>query len=298
MPAAKPVFANVAFLRIPGFDARPVAEQAALKDALERRTGEAIAALDPAERVVLDAEDGLALVLFGEPGRALQAARALQKGGGISLQVGLNHGPLALAGDGGEQRVFGDGLTSAAAAARFAQPEHLLLTQDFARILERRDPALAAQLANAGDFTDTRVRQRSFYTPQASLASAYRRRLLAIGVLGVAGILSLGWAAREAGKRLFPPPPAVVKLNVKPRGEVYVDGSFSGRIPPLTQLSLPAGTHAIEIRNPGFAPYQATLEVQAGEQASITHTFVRPAAPRERPPGFWESLRRRFGGGG
>lgn len=297
MPAAKPVFANVAFLRVSGFDARPVGEQAALKDALERRTREAIAAVEPADRVVLDAEDGIALVLFGEPGKALQAARSLQAGGEPSLQVGLNHGPLALAGDGAEQRVFGDGLTSAAAAARFAQPGRLLVTQEFARLLERRDPALAAELENAGDFTDTRVRQRSFYTPQANLASAYRRRMLAVGVLGVVAILSLGWVAREAARRLFPPPPAIVQLNVKPRGEVYVDGAFSGRIPPLRELSLPAGTHSVEIRNPGFAPYQTTLEVKAGGQSSINHTFTRPAAIRDRSPGFWESLRRRLGGG-
>jgi hypothetical protein len=299
MPIAKPVFANVAFLRIPDFDARPVGEQAALKDALERRVRESIASLDPGERVVLDAEDGLALVLFGEPGKALQTARALQESREVPLQVGLNHGPLALSDQGSGERVFGDGLTSAAAAARFAQPERLLVTQDFAKALERRDPALAMELANAGDFTDTRVRQRSFYTPQAKLASEYRRRMLAVGVLGTVAILSLGWGAREAAKRLFPPPPAIVKLNVKPRGEVYVDGNFSGRIPPLRELSLPAGVHAIEIRNPGFTPYQATLEVRSGEQASITHTFNRPPPARERPqPGFWESLRKRFGGGG
>ncbi|HST00602.1 MAG TPA: PEGA domain-containing protein, partial [Usitatibacter sp.] len=179
------------------------------------------------------------------------------------------------------------------------QPERLLVTQEFARVLERREPALAAELADAGDFTDTRVRQRSFYTPQASLASRYRRRMLAVGVLGVVAILSLGWVGREAAKRLFPPPPAIVKLNVKPRGEVYVDGNFSGRIPPLRELSLPAGTHVIEIRNPGFTPYQARLEVQSGEQATITHTFNRPPPARERPqPGFWDNLRKKFGGGG
>jgi len=299
MASAKPAFANVAFLRIPSFDARPVGEQASLKDSLERRTREVIASLDPADRIVLDAEDGLAVVLFGEPGKALATARALQKGGDVPLQVGLNYGPLALAGQGPGERVFGDGLTSAAAAARFAHPERLLVTQEFARVLERRDPAAAAELANAGDFTDTRVRQRSFYTPQASLAARYRRRMLAVGVLGVVAILSLGWAGREAAKRLFPPPPAVVKLNVKPRGEVYVDGAFAGRIPPLRELSLAAGAHEIEIRNPGFTPYQATLELQAGEQTSITHTFNRPPPARERSqPGFWDNLRKKFGGGG
>jgi len=298
MPAAKPVYANVAFLRIAQFDARPVAEQASLKEDLERRARAATEKIDPAERIVLDADDGLALVLFGEPEKALAVARSLQPAGESRLQVGLNHGPLALAGEGSDPRVLGDGLTSAAAAARFASPDRMLVTREFAQALERRDPALAAQLADAGEFTDTRVRQRAFYTPQPALGAAYRRRMLAYGVLGVIAILSLGWAGREAAKRLFPPPPAIVKLNVKPRGEVYVDGVYSGRIPPLREISLAAGVHAIEVRNPGFTPYQVTLEVHAGEQTAIAHTFVRAAAPRDRPqPGFWDSLRKRFGGG-
>src|ERR1700759_5625020 len=102
MPAAKPVYANVAFLRIPQFDALPVAEQALLKDELERRTRLVVEKIDSADRIVLDAEDGLALVLFGEPERALALARSMQPPGEQRLQVGLNHGPLALAGEGGD----------------------------------------------------------------------------------------------------------------------------------------------------------------------------------------------------
>src|SRR5258708_779287 len=83
---------------------------------------------------------------------------------------------------------------------------------------------LAPDRATVGDFTDTRVRLHSFYTPDASLGSRHRRRLLAYGVGGVAAILLLGVAAREAGKRLFPPLPAVVRFNVRPRGEIFVDG--------------------------------------------------------------------------
>lgn len=301
MPAAKPLYANVAFLRIPLFDGRPVADQALLKEKLEARVREAIAALQPADRVVLDTEDGMALVLFNEPSKALALARSFNKVGDQPVQVGLNHGPLALAGSGAEQRVFGDGLASAAAAARFASPERLLVTQEFARVLERRDPAVAAQLADAGDFTDTRVRQRSFYTPEPRRASAYRRRMLGYAVFGSLAILSLGWAAREAAKRLFPPPPAVVKLIVKPRGEIYVDGIYRGRVPPLTQVEMPGGTHSIEIRNPGFAPYQVTLDLKPGEQSSIAHTFLRPPTPKRAPSepnNFWDNLKRKFGGSG
>src|SRR6516164_7878716 len=110
--AAKPVYANVAFFRIPGFDGRPVADQASLKERLEARLRESVANVGAADRVVLDAEDGAALVLFNEPSRALAIARSFNKAGEDAVQVGLNHGPLALSGAGADARVFGDGLTS------------------------------------------------------------------------------------------------------------------------------------------------------------------------------------------
>ena len=63
--AANPVYANVAFLRIPQFDLRSVTEQAALKEKVEARAREAISAVARIDRVVLDADDGLAIILFG-----------------------------------------------------------------------------------------------------------------------------------------------------------------------------------------------------------------------------------------
>lgn len=225
MPTALPVHANVAFLRIPQFDTRAVAEQASLKEKLEVRMQEALAALPAADRIVLDADDGLAVVLFGDPARALRVAQAMRAADStLPLQAGLNYGPLALTTNGTEARVFGDGLSAAAAAARFASPERLLLTQDFANALRHRHPERAAELAEAGDFTDTRVRMHSFYTPDPRKGIARRRRLLAYGVGGVAAILLLGVAGREARRILFPPLPAVLKLLIKPRGEIFIDG--------------------------------------------------------------------------
>lgn len=298
--AAHPAFANVAYLRVPRFDERSVGEQATLKEALEARTRAAITGLDHADWVVLDAADGLALVLFGDPARALAVAQQINAQGEPRVHTGLNYGPLALS-TGSEVRVIGDGLSAAAAAARFATPDKLLVTQDFARALERRDPARAAELAGAGDFTDTRVRRHLFYTPDTKRRNAYRRRMLAYGVIGVAAILALGFAGREAAKRLFPPPPAIVLLDVKPRGEVYVDGVFKGRIPPLKHVELPAGRHVFEIRAVGLTPFETTLELKPGQEAVITHTFARPTPPKAPPkeqPGFWQNLKKSFGGNG
>ena len=300
MPAAaNPVYANVAFLRIPQFDALPVSKQAALKELLEGRTRAALGAVPAADRVVLDADDGLALVLFGDPARALGLVQAIQAGSDAPpVQAGLNYGPLALAMRGSDARVFGDGLTAAAAAARFAPPQKVLVTQDFAKTLEHRSPERAMELASAGDFTDTRVRLHSFLTPDPKVRAARRRRVLALGGAGVAAILGLGLAAREARRLLFTPLPAVVKFVVKPRGDVYVDGMLKGRTPPVQEIEIAPGQHLVQIRSPGSPTLEVALDLKPGERTTIAHTFVRPA-PKPKPqeqPDFWRDLRRKFGG--
>lgn len=297
-PAANPVFANVAVLRIPGFDARAVGEQAALKENLERVTREALAGIAAGERVVLDADDGLAVVVFGDPARALQLAqRVSAERSGAGVQAGVNHGPLALTSRGQDARVFGDGLMAALAAARFASPGKVLVTRDFAQMLGRRNPERAAELTSAGDFTDTRVRQHTFYTPDPKRGAIHRRHLMMYGIGGVIAILLLGVGAREAKIRLTPPPPAVITFQVKPRGEVIVDGMVRGRVPALTELELPHGKHIVRIQNAPAPPFETILELKPGERRTLTHTFVmpRPKPPPEPPkPDFWRDLRKKF----
>ena len=293
---ASPIQAHVAFLRIPGFDARSVAEQASLKDRLEGRVRAAIGSVPEADRLVLDADDGVALVLFGDAGRALRIAQSL-RGEEAFLQVGLNHGPIALAGEAPGSAVFGDGLTAAAAAARFATPERILVTQEFRRKLEDAFPDLAADLETAGEFSDARLRRHLLFTPDPRRGATRRRRYLVRLGGGVLAILLLGAVAREARQWVFPVKPAVIRFAVKPRGEVFVDGVARGRTPPLDHLEVEAGRHVVTIRNPGYPPLQLTLNLEAGQQTTITHTFAprRPPESREQP-GFWRDLRRRFGG--
>jgi hypothetical protein len=298
IPEPGPVHASVAFLRIPRFATRGVAEQAALKQELEASVRAAIAPLPEPDRAVLDAEDGVAVVMFGDPARALDTLEALHSRTGAVLQVGLNYGPLALTDPGAEGRVFGDGLTAAAAAARFATSDRILVTEDFSRALALRDPERAAGLAPAGDFTDTRVRLHSLYAPDPARRAAYRRRMLAYGVAGVVAIVSVGFAARSTRQALFPPPPIVVTFAVKPRGEVFIDGIARGRTPPLTQVEVQAGRHVFVIRHAGFAPVQRVMELSPGDHVTLTHTFVAPRQPQPQPPAndFWRDLRRQFGG--
>jgi hypothetical protein len=294
--AALPIQAHVAFMRIPGFDGRSVAEQASLKDRLEGRVRSAIANIDERDRAVLDAEDGVALVLFGDPARALRIAQSL-RGEEASLQVGLNHGPIARSAETGGT-IFGDGLAAAATVARFAPPERILVTDEFRRCLELAAPELAADLASAGEFSDTHLRQHRLYTLDRKRGAVRRRRYVMRLLGGVLAILLLGVAAREAHQRFFPPKPAVILLSVKPRGEVFVDGVAQGRSPPLARVEVDAGRHVVVIRSAGSPPLQLTLNLKAGEETTITHTFVPPrrAPEKTEQPSFWRDLRRRFGG--
>lgn len=295
MPAPAPAYANVAFFRIPDFAARPVSEQAMLKTALEAHAQAAIAGLPAGERIVLDAEDGLALVLFGPPGRALDVTQAVHaQGEGAAMHAGLNFGPLALSSRGSDARVLGDGLVAAAAAARFASPQRLLVTEEFAKALEAADPQRAHDLASAGEFTDTRVRLHSFFTPDLERGRGRRRRSLVLAAVGVIGILALGALGRDFYRKANP---ALVKFQVKPRGDIFVDGAFKGRSPPINDLEIVPGRHVVQVKSAGQPPLELTLDLQPGEQVTITHTFGRPqaAGSRSQPQGLWRDLKKKLG---
>ena len=293
--AANPVHAHVAFLRIPQFEARSPAEQAAAKERLEARLLEALASIAPPDRVVLDAEDGFALVLFGDAERAYDVGQRLHAAAGGGLQVGLNHGPLALTERGAEARVFGDGLAAAAAAARFATPEQLLVTEHFARALREVAPDRAGELAHAGEFTDTHVRQHAFLTPDPARRAVRRRRLAVYAAGGAVVILLLGVLGRDIYQPLFQSRPGIVKLEIRPRGEVFVDGVSRGRVPPLTEIEVPPGTRRIEVRQPGYRTLDRTIDVKPGQRLTLTHTMARVPQPKPKS-GFWEDLKRSFGG--
>ncbi len=83
-----------------------------------------------------------------------------------------------------------------------------------------------------------------------------------------------------------PPPPArvreeppaavttgILRLQITPWGEVYVDGDKFGTAPPMRDVALKPGRHRIEIRNPGFASYVQFVEIRAGEEIRIRHRF-------------------------
>jgi serine/threonine-protein kinase len=72
-----------------------------------------------------------------------------------------------------------------------------------------------------------------------------------------------------------PPPSASAQLGlaVSPWGEVYVNGRKAGVSPPLTELRLPPGKYAVEIRNATFPPFRTSVELRAQESVKLRHKF-------------------------
>jgi serine/threonine-protein kinase len=65
----------------------------------------------------------------------------------------------------------------------------------------------------------------------------------------------------------------LVQLAVSPWGEVEVNGHTAGTTPPLTRLTLPAGTHQITLRNADFTPHTVVVDVQGDHPVTIRHRF-------------------------
>jgi eukaryotic-like serine/threonine-protein kinase len=64
-----------------------------------------------------------------------------------------------------------------------------------------------------------------------------------------------------------------LQLAVTPWGQVEVDGAAKGTTPPLTQLSLPVGSHTITVRNSDFPPLTVKVDVGADKPVVLRHRF-------------------------
>jgi hypothetical protein len=297
-----PALASVLFIRIPEFPRRAVSEQAHLKSTLEALVGDCIAPIPADERVVLDAAEGAAIVFPDNPGAALEVAGRLQTAASDAVFcVGINHGPVKVeAGTLGEPELVGDGLQAAVTVSEFATPDRFLASRSYREALKTFAPERAFQLAKAGDFTDSRIRTHELFATKPGAVPSRRNRATIIGAMGVVIILALGFGARKAREAIFQAgQPALIVLEIKPFGDIFVDGDEKGRSPPLTNLMVKAGAHVIEVRSGNLPPVSLDVELEPGQTMTLKHTFTAPQLPlKARPqqrPGFWQELKRRFG---
>src|SRR2546428_8267342 len=87
--------ASVVFLKIQEFARRPVQEQARLRAQLEAVVAVTTAELAPASRIVLDAADGAAIVVLGDPKGALRLAERALAATAAGLPFGSGGNPAA-----------------------------------------------------------------------------------------------------------------------------------------------------------------------------------------------------------
>jgi serine/threonine protein kinase len=64
-----------------------------------------------------------------------------------------------------------------------------------------------------------------------------------------------------------------IPLDIKPWGNVFVNGVAKGPSPPMKRLSLAPGTYTIEIKNDAGPSLTRTIEVLPGRNAIIRHSF-------------------------
>jgi hypothetical protein len=241
-PAPATAAASVLFLRWEGEPGTaPV-----LDDALVGRLKAALEHWDAARRLVLEAPQGLVIAGHVPPSVARDAARRLVRTADLPpLRAGLHHGDLRITPDRAVQaRVSGEALHAAAAAVNAAGDDRIGISPAFAS-------ALAAQRRGT------------------------RRNIL--GGVGVLALLGSGLAGREALEQYEAArQPAAIQLDIRPWGDVYVDGEPKGRTPPLIRLWLPPGPHLIEVRNGKFKPVQMDVTLQPAEELELKHVFSPP----------------------
>jgi len=311
-PRPTAAHASVVFLKIPEFSQSPVSEQVRLKDRLEGKVAAALACLEEGQRIVLEAPDGAAVVVLGDPAAALRFARASSVGGdGVPIAAGISHGPVRVAEDGASAAVLGDGLAVADAVAGLAPQGRIAATREFRDALARAAPAQAWHLAPAGMQNDARERSHELFLADEKTAGVRRRRAFLALAAAFAGIVAMGIVARmsledarrpgaratlaqpekrvEAAKPPAPPALATLRLDIRPQGEVLVDGVAKGKSPPLVSLQVPPGRHRIEVRRPGASALVLQVDAGPGEELTIKHSFPLPP-----PKSAWRKFFEQF----
>ncbi len=245
-PGATAVRASVAFLKIQEFARRPVMDQMRLRAQLEAVIAVITAELASASRIVLDASDGAAIVVLGDPAAMLRAAeRALAAdAAGLPLSVGINHGAVQLADGGkGDDGMNGDGISVAANIADFASPSRLLASSDFRDALADASPGAETCLAPAGVLTDPGLRSHELFGPDVRGLRRRRQRYAALAAVAVITGIAAGVAYRislEGHEKFFG--------GLQAKGAGYLNASFARlrfwEVPPSQIVPPPRGKAA------------------------------------------------------
>ena len=289
-PGSLPALASVVFIRVTEFVRRPVPEQARLRAQLESALAVALIRIPPQIRIILDAPDGMAIVVLGNPAAALDIAQRCMSASaaGVSMAVAINHGAIRLVPDeSGHQGLIGDAVGTASAIAHFAGPARLFVSRSFREALAEFSPARVISIRPAGIFTDANVRTHELFAPDPASALRRRKILATVGALVLIGILAvLVYFHENIRHELRVGQPATIAFEIYPDGDIFMDGVARGKSPPLASLRVEPGLHTIELRRKGEIPFRTSVDLRAGRSTTIDYAFT-PGGER----GFLRRLR-------
>jgi hypothetical protein len=292
-PSTLPSLASVIFARITEFVRRPVAEQARLRAQLEAALAVSLDEFPAGSRIVLDAPDGVAVVVLDDPAGALEIAQRCSRvtAAGVPVAIAINHGAVRPAPDDeGLQGLIGDAIGTAAAIAHYAGAGRLFVSRTFRDALAAAAPHRAVSLRPAGVFTDANVRTHEVLSPDPTVPGRRRKVLAAVGAIVMIGFAAAAVVFREDIRReVYADHPGVLAFDIYPDGDVFVDGVPRGKSPPLAELRLEPGRHIVEVRKKGYPAYRYEAELRPGRVTNIEMAFT-PGDERGFLRRIWDSL--------
>ncbi|MEJ7932023.1 protein kinase [Ramlibacter sp. AN1015] len=189
-PAASSAFAAYAgkrnllctmlFIDLVGYSTRPVDEQVAAKEALNRLLALALRGMDEADRLGIDTGDGAVICFVGDPEEMLHAALMLARmlpqftQPRLEARVGLHLGLVRVVHDlNGRLNVVGDGINAAQRIMDFANPNQVLVSTAYHEVICCVCDAAVPLFQFVGPFRDKhgRVHEVHAIVPQAHAAA-------------------------------------------------------------------------------------------------------------------------------
>jgi hypothetical protein len=179
--ASRTFICSVLFLDIVEYSRKPVAEQIRLKDRFNALIASAIREIPPADRIILDTGDGVAINFLGDPEDALFVAMSLrnafapdiEQSPEVPARIGINLGPVRLVRDlNGQPNIIGDGINVAQRVMGFAQAGQILVSRSYFEIVSHISESYTKLFTYQGSRTDKHVREHEIYSVGYSAAAA------------------------------------------------------------------------------------------------------------------------------
>lgn len=163
---------SVLFLDIVNYSSQSVAIQMEWKAFFNESLSDAIAAVSPSDRVILDTGDGAAVCFLGDPEAGMLSALAMRSDFASReieteaprVRIGLNLGPVKLVKDiNGNLNAIGDGINVGQRIMSFALPNQILVSRSYYEVVSTLSDDYRKLFRFGGSREDKHVREHVVY---------------------------------------------------------------------------------------------------------------------------------------